>query len=111
MKFLLVSVIMRGIFFNSKLFHSSVKVDLSSFIICFNSLSPPCDATGLLHQEREANGPQGDGGSSRGALPNRGDAEQRGEGQGRFASSQRMSQELRTPDSDLWRPAKQLAAL
>lgn len=57
----------------------------------FNSLSPPCGAAGVLHEEREANGPQGDGSSSRGPLPHGGDAEQRGEGQGGFASSQWMS--------------------
>ncbi|KAE8292811.1 SPRY domain-containing protein 3 [Larimichthys crocea] len=46
---------------------------------------------GVLHQEREADGSQGDGGSSRRPLPDRGDAQQRREGQGGPASPQRMS--------------------
>lgn len=58
--------------------------------MCFNSLSPPCGAAGVLHQEREADGPEGDGGASWWPLPYRGDAEQRGEGQGGFASPQWM---------------------
>lgn len=57
----------------------------------FNSLSPPCGPAGVLHKEREADGPEGDGGSSRWPLPHRGDAEQRGEGEGGFTSSQWMS--------------------
>ncbi|KAM8753663.1 SPRY domain-containing protein 3 isoform 2-T3 [Acanthopagrus schlegelii] len=35
------------------------------------------DGEGVLHQEREADGSEGDGGSSGGPLPHRGDAEQR----------------------------------
>lgn len=59
--------------------------------VYFDSLSPPCGHAGFLHEEREADGPEGGGGAGWGSLPHRGDAERRREGEGGPAPPQRIN--------------------